>query len=87
MHNHIENKAEEILDASGLRSIPVPVEDIATYYKLHIGKAASNDFSGILIRKEAQRSLASTVRRVQDAKGLLSPTKSLTFFSTQQRKC
>jgi Zn-dependent peptidase ImmA (M78 family) len=52
MQNEIEKRAEEILDESGLRAIPVPIEDIAAHFKLHIGKAASKDFSGLLIRKE-----------------------------------
>jgi Zn-dependent peptidase ImmA (M78 family) len=52
MKNEIEQRAEEILDESGLRSIPVLVEDIATHFKLHIGRAGSQNFSGILIRKD-----------------------------------
>ena len=52
MQNEIEQKAEQILNESGLRSIPVPIEDIAAHYKLQIGKATSSDFSGILIRKD-----------------------------------
>lgn len=52
MQNEIEQKAEEILNESGIRAIPIPVEDVAAHFKLQIGKAASKDFSGILIRKD-----------------------------------
>ncbi len=52
MQNEIEQKAEGILNESGLRTIPIPVEDIATHFKLHIGRAASKDFSVLLIRKD-----------------------------------
>ncbi|MBU6214753.1 ImmA/IrrE family metallo-endopeptidase [Patescibacteria group bacterium] len=52
MPNDIERKADEILDASGLRTIPVPIEEIAEHFKMHIGRAPSNDFSGMLIRKD-----------------------------------
>jgi Zn-dependent peptidase ImmA (M78 family) len=52
MQNEIEQKAEDILNESGFRAIPISVEDIAAHYKLQIGKATSTDFSGILIRKD-----------------------------------
>jgi Zn-dependent peptidase ImmA (M78 family) len=52
MQNEIEQKAEEILSESGQRTIPVPVEEVAAHFKLRIGKAASTNFSGLLIRKD-----------------------------------
>ena len=47
----IEQRAEEILELSGKRTIPVPVEEIAKHFNLRVGKGPSNDFSGLLLRK------------------------------------
>lgn len=48
----IEQKAEEILEISGKREIPVPVEEIAKHFNLRIGKAPSEEYSGLLLRKD-----------------------------------
>lgn len=48
----IEKKAEEVLKDANIRSIPVPIEDVAYSLKIKISKAPSTDFSGLLIRKD-----------------------------------
>lgn len=48
----IEKKAEEVLKDANVRSIPVPIEDVAYSLKIKISKAPSTDFSGLLIRKD-----------------------------------
>lgn len=50
----IEAKAEEVLDALRLKSIPVPVEVIAEHLKIMIRRAPSREFSGLLIRKDGR---------------------------------
>jgi Zn-dependent peptidase ImmA (M78 family) len=58
MQNELELKAEHILNESGLRTIPVPVEEIAKHFNLHIGKGASSNFSGLLVRKDGAALIA-----------------------------
>jgi Zn-dependent peptidase ImmA (M78 family) len=48
----IEKKAEEILKEASVRTVPVPIEDVAYSLKIKISKAPSTDFSGLLIRKD-----------------------------------
>lgn len=48
----IEKKAEDVLKAANVRVIPVPIEDIAYGLNIKISKAPSDDFSGLLIRKD-----------------------------------
>ncbi|MDO8571898.1 MAG: ImmA/IrrE family metallo-endopeptidase [bacterium] len=48
----IEREAEKVLSALKIKSMPVPVEEIASYFKIRISRAPSKDFSGLLIRKD-----------------------------------
>lgn len=48
----IEKRAEEVLKKANVRTIPVPIEDVAYSEKIKISKAPSADFSGLLIRKD-----------------------------------
>lgn len=48
----IETRAETILKKLNIKSLPVPVEDIADKYQIRISRAPNKDFSGILIRKD-----------------------------------
>lgn len=48
----IELKAEQLLNQLEVKTIPVPVEDIAYSLKIKISRAPSSDFSGLLIRKD-----------------------------------
>ncbi|HDL84870.1 MAG TPA: ImmA/IrrE family metallo-endopeptidase [Candidatus Acetothermia bacterium] len=48
----IESKAEEVLDALNVKSIPVPVEMIADRMHIVIRRGPSKEFSGLLIRKD-----------------------------------
>jgi Zn-dependent peptidase ImmA (M78 family) len=52
MNNEIEQKIERILTAHGVKSAPVPVEEIAKQNDISIAKAPSDKFSGLLFRKE-----------------------------------
>jgi Zn-dependent peptidase ImmA (M78 family) len=47
----VESKAEKILEALNIKTIPVPVEDIASKLNIKISRAPSSEFSGMLIRK------------------------------------
>ncbi|HKS06042.1 MAG TPA: ImmA/IrrE family metallo-endopeptidase [Gemmatimonadaceae bacterium] len=49
---HIETRAEAVLQAAGVRTIPVPVEDLAAKNQLLISRAPHTEFSGLLIRKD-----------------------------------
>jgi Zn-dependent peptidase ImmA (M78 family) len=48
----IEAQAEKILKTLNIRSLPIPVEEIASKYQIKISRAPNNDFSGMLIRKD-----------------------------------
>ena len=48
----IEEKAEETLSEFDIKSIPIPVEEISSRLNIQISRAASKDFSGLLIRKD-----------------------------------
>lgn len=48
----IEKKAEEVLASFGAKTVPVPIEDIASKLGIKISRAPSGEFSGILIRKD-----------------------------------
>lgn len=48
----IETIAEDILTKLKVSTIPVPVEEIAGKLSIKIGREPSNDFSGLLIRKD-----------------------------------
>lgn len=48
----IEQRAEEVLGLFGKRNIPVPVETIAEHFNLRIGKAPSDAYSGLLLRRD-----------------------------------
>ncbi len=52
--NRIEKIAEDLLAQLKLNVAPVPVEEIATRLQIKIGREASDDFSGILIRKDGK---------------------------------
>lgn len=52
MITEIEREAEKILSALKIKNIPVPVEEIASCFKIRISRAPSKDFSGLLIRKD-----------------------------------
>lgn len=47
----IESLAEEVLSSVNIKSAPVPIEEIVSSYKIQIGKAPSEDFSGLLLRR------------------------------------
>ena len=47
-----ENKAKQILDSLSIRKIPIPIEEILLRFNIVIGEAPSNEYSGLLIRKE-----------------------------------
>lgn len=48
----IETITEEILSSLNIRLSPVPVEEIASRIQIKISRASSEDFSGLLIRKD-----------------------------------
>ena len=48
----IEKSADALLKHSGVLQIPVPVEEIASFLKIKIGRGPSKDFSGLLLRKD-----------------------------------
>ncbi|HVV15043.1 MAG TPA: ImmA/IrrE family metallo-endopeptidase [Candidatus Paceibacterota bacterium] len=54
MSERIEKKAEEVLSALNVKSIPISVEEIANQLKIKIGRAPSSEFSGMLIRKDGR---------------------------------
>lgn len=49
---HIESQAEAVLRKANIKSLPVPVEEIAAKYQIRIRKAPHANFSGMLIRKD-----------------------------------
>lgn len=48
----IELEAQKILNKFGIRQAPVPVEDIISKMGIKMGYAPSDEYSGILIRKD-----------------------------------
>ncbi len=50
----IEIQAEEVLKKLNVKSLPIPVEEIASKYQIKISRAPNNDFSGMLIRKDGR---------------------------------
>ena len=48
----IELAAEQVLNQLNLNVIPVPVEEVASKLNIKIGREPSEDFSGLLIRKD-----------------------------------
>lgn len=64
----IEECAERILEANSIRSVPIPVEEIARKENILVSEAGSKSVSGVLFRKEgvafiALNSSESPVRR------------------------
>jgi len=51
-NQEIHNLVNKILNDLNINSIPIPIEDIVNKYNIRISKAPSEEFSGILIRKE-----------------------------------
>lgn len=50
----IEKIAEDVLTQLKLNTVPVPVEEVASGLHIKIGREPSDDFSGILIRKDGK---------------------------------
>lgn len=48
----IEAQAEQLLKQFGIEETPTPIEEIADALNIKISKAASTEFSGMLIRKD-----------------------------------
>lgn len=48
----IELQAELVLNRLNIKTLPVPVEEVANSYQIKISRAPNNDFSGMLIRKD-----------------------------------
>lgn len=48
----LEVGTQKILTKFGIRQAPIPIEEIAASFKIKISYASSDDYSGILIRKE-----------------------------------
>jgi Zn-dependent peptidase ImmA (M78 family) len=48
----IEAQAEKILEANSIRSIPIPIEEVAHNENILVSKAGSKSVSGVLLRKE-----------------------------------
>ena len=51
---HIEDKAEALLNSYLVRSVPIPIENIAKRCNVKIRRSASKEFSGLLIRKRGE---------------------------------
>lgn len=47
----IESRAEEVLRKLNIKTLPVPVEDIAGKLQIRISRAPNGEFSGMLLRK------------------------------------
>ena len=47
----IESRAEEVLRKLNIKTLPVPVEDIAGKFQIRISRAPNSEFSGMLLRK------------------------------------
>lgn len=54
MISRIEKIAEDVLTHFKLDVTPVPVEEVASRLQIKIGREPSEDFSGILIRKDGK---------------------------------
>ena len=50
----IEVQAEGVLKTLNVKSLPIPVEEIANKYQIKISRAPNSDFSGMLIRKDGR---------------------------------
>lgn len=50
----IEQRAELVLKELNVKTLPVPVEEIASRCQIKISRAPNNDFSGMLIRKDGR---------------------------------
>ncbi|PIZ78887.1 MAG: hypothetical protein COY01_02925 [Candidatus Pacebacteria bacterium CG_4_10_14_0_2_um_filter_40_20] len=50
----IESTAENVLNQLKLSVVPVPVEEVASKLNIKIGREPSDDFSGLLIRKDGK---------------------------------
>lgn len=48
----IEKQAEKVLKDLNIKSLPIPVEDIAGSHQIKISRAPNSNFSGMLIRKD-----------------------------------
>lgn len=49
---NIELKAEKVLSILNIKLMPIPIEEIASRLQIKISRAPSEDFSGLLIRKD-----------------------------------
>jgi len=54
MVERIERAAEELLAELNIREVPTPIEDVARALEIHVSRAPSADFSGLLIRKNGR---------------------------------
>jgi Zn-dependent peptidase ImmA (M78 family) len=54
MIEKIESAAEQLLSELDIREVPIPIEDVARALEMHISRAPSADFSGLLIRKDGR---------------------------------
>jgi Zn-dependent peptidase ImmA (M78 family) len=50
----IELRAEEVLKSLNIRTLPIPVEEIASRHQIKISRAPNNELSGMLIRKNGR---------------------------------
>lgn len=50
----IELQAEGVLKKLNIKTLPIPVEEIAGKYQIKISRAPNSDFSGMLIRKDGR---------------------------------
>lgn len=53
-NENIEKTVEQILNKLGIKQIPVPLEEIAEALGIRIKRAPSDDFSGLLLRKDGK---------------------------------
>jgi Zn-dependent peptidase ImmA (M78 family) len=54
MIEKIETAAEQLLAELDIQEVPTPIEDVARALEIHISRAPSADFSGLLIRKNGR---------------------------------
>jgi Zn-dependent peptidase ImmA (M78 family) len=47
----IESKAEDVLRRLNIKTLPVPVEEIANKFQIRVSRAPNGEFSGMLLRK------------------------------------
>lgn len=50
----IELAAEQLLAKIAIKEVPIPIEDVARALDIHISRAPSAEFSGLLIRKNGR---------------------------------